>query len=244
MEFKQSGEVVDAPEVRSILKNLKIQDYSVQKTDDGITIIQIGTKQKENYLGAIERIKTILNSTFTKTDIEFIKVDFVSPKIGKELAFKGFIAVLVSLIVVLLYISVRFELVYSLGAIIALIHDIILTFGFISALYLPFDISTIAAILTVVGYSINDSVVIFDRIRENFKTMKGENATIIEASLNATLTRTLITSFTTLIAILSIILVGGAILRPFAMVIFFGIIIGTLSSIFIAPALIFKRKKD
>jgi preprotein translocase subunit SecF len=242
MEFKQSGDAIQVKEVRDVLRDLRVKDYSVQQTEDGIIIIQIGTKEKEDYSLIIERIKSVLNANFTRTDIEFIKVDFVSPKIGKELAIKGFVAVLISLIAVLLYVSIRFEFIYSVGAIIALMHDIIITFGFISALYLPFDVSTIAAILTVVGYSINDSVVIFDRIRENFKTMKEDNKTIIEASLNATLTRTLITSFTTLIAIFAIILLGGAILRPFASIVFFGIIIGTLSSIFISPILIFKRK--
>jgi preprotein translocase subunit SecF len=241
MEFRQEGEEISVQSIREVLKNMKIEDYSVQQTQEEM-IIKIGTKQKADYASIIERIKSVIFAEFTKTDVEFTKIDFVSPKIGKELALKGFIAVFASLFMVLIYISVRFEFRYSIGAILALMHDVILTFGFISLFAISFDVATIAGILTVVGYSINDSVVIFDRIRENFKAMKIENGEIIEKSLNATLTRTIITSLTTLIAILAIILIGGAILKPFALVIFFGILIGTLSSIFIAPLFLFNRK--
>ena len=246
IEFTQKGEEISANQTREALKELSVQDYTVQKTEDGITLIKIGTKvQGEDYAPLVQRVKERLGLKFTKTDIEFIKIDFVSPQIGKELAFKAFLAVLFSLLAVLLYISIRFELRYSLGAIFALVHDVTLTIGFISLFSLPVDVSTIAAILTVVGYSINDSVVIFDRIRENFKLNKTQtNAHVIQASLNATLSRTIITSLTTLIAILAIILIGGSILRPFATIIFFGIFVGTLSSIFIAPCLLYNRKTE
>jgi preprotein translocase subunit SecF len=247
IEFAQSGEEVTAPQTREVLKALKLDDYSVQMTENKVTIIKVGVKPSENkdlsvFTGLI---KNAISQKFTKTDINFLKIDFVSPQIGKELTFKAIIAVLVSLIGVLLYVSVRFELRYSLGAILALIHDIFITLGFISLVSLSFDVSTIAAVLTVVGYSINDSVVVFDRIREIFKlNPKMKNESAVQHSLNVMLSRTIITSFTTLIAILSIILIGGEILRPFASIMFFGIIIGTFSSIFIAPCFLHARKSS
>lgn len=245
MEFTQNGKEVTAEKVRDILKEAKIQDFTVQQTKEGKTIIvKVGTKNssKESYFSITQNIQSVILNSFTKTDIEFLKVDFVSPQIGKELITKAIIAVLSSLMAVLIYIGIRFEIRYSFGAILALLHDVALTVGFISLLDLPFDVSIIAAILTVIGYSINDSVVIFDRIRENFRLKTKEApGVIIEMSLNATLSRTIITSFTTLIALLAIILLGGEILRPFAMIIFFGVSVGTLSSVFIAPLFLYNR---
>ena len=245
MEFKQKGDEVTPAGVRESLKNLRIQDYSVQSSGD-VMIVRIGLKDQTEASNLVQRVKERLIYDFEKTALEFIKIDFVSPQISKELGAKAVFAVLISLISILLYIGMRFELRYSLGAILALLHDVILTLGFISVFSLSFDISTIAAILTVVGYSINDSVVIFDRIRENFKLSQKNIscAAIIEKSLNATLSRTIITSTTTLIAIFAIILIGGSILRPFALIIFFGIFVGTISSIFISPITLYNKKRD
>lgn len=243
IEFNAKGKEIEAGEVRSILKNLKIQDYSVQKAENKEFIIKIGAKNKgEDYSGIVQTVKERVVSFFPKTDIEFTKIDFVSPQIGVELAWKALLSICIAFIAVLFYIAIRFELRYSVGGIIALIHDILLTFGFISIFSIPFDISTIAAILTVIGYSINDSVVVFDRIRENFTIMKEKSANIIQTSLNAMLARTIITSVTTLIAILAIIIIGGSILRPFALIVFFGIFVGTASSIFIAPMMLYGKK--
>lgn len=244
MEFKQKGDEVTPASVRESLKNLRIQDYSVQSSGD-IMIVRIGLKDQTEAGNLVQKVKDRLIYDFEKTALEFIKIDFVSPQISKELGAKAVFAVLISLISILLYIGMRFELRYSIGAILALLHDVILTLGFISVFSLSFDISTIAAILTVVGYSINDSVVIFDRIRENFKLSQKNLscAAIIEKSLNATLSRTIITSATTLIAIFAIILIGGSILRPFALIIFFGIFVGTVSSLFIAPITLFNKKR-
>jgi preprotein translocase SecF subunit len=242
-EFKQSGEEINTAEVRNAIKLIGINDFSVQTTTDGITIIKIGGKSDGNLVNLPELIRQTLSTQFANTNIEVIKTDFVSPTIGKELAFKVLIAVLVSLVAILLYIGVRFELRYSVGGILSSVQDVIITIGFISLFAIPFDITTIAAILTVLGYSINDSVVIFDRIRDNFKVFSNKNNDfIIENALNKTLSRTITTSFTTLLAIFAIILIGGSILRPFALIIFFGIFVGTLSSIFIAPTFLYNRK--
>lgn len=245
IEFKQKGDEVTVAEVRNSLKNLRFSDYSVQSSG-GVTIIRIGLKDQADAINLVQRIKERLVYDFQNTNLDFIKIDFVSPQISKELAGKAIFAVLISLLSILLYIGIRFELKYSIGAIVALMHDVILTLGFVSICSLSFDISTIAAILTVVGYSINDSVVIFDRIRENFKVSQKNvsNATVIENSLNGTLSRTIITSATTLIAILAIILIGGSILRPFALIIFFGIFVGTISSIFIAPITLYNKSRS
>jgi len=244
LEFKQKGDEVTPAEVRESLKNLRLQDYSVQSSAD-VIIVRIGLKNQTEAVNLVQKIKDRLVYDFENTALEFIKIDFVSPQISKELGAKAVFAVLISLISILLYIGIRFELRYSLGAILALLHDVILTLGFISIFSLSFDISTIAAILTVVGYSINDSVVIFDRIRENFKlsSKNTSNGAVIEKSLNAILSRTIITSATTLIAIFAIILIGGSILRPFALIIFFGIFVGTVSSIFIAPMPLYNKKQ-
>lgn len=245
LEFKQKGDEVSVAQVRSSLAKLKIEDYSVQSSE-GVTIIRMGIKNQNDSVSIVQRVKDRIVYDFERTNIEFIKIDFVSPQISKELGAKAVFAVFISLVSILLYIGIRFELRYSIGAILALLHDVILTLGFISLFSISFDISTIAAILTVVGYSINDSVVIFDRIRENFKISQKhiKPAAIIEKSLNATLSRTIITSLTTLIAILAIILIGGSILRPFALIIFFGIFVGTISSIFISPIVLYKVKKE
>jgi preprotein translocase subunit SecF len=242
IELSQSGEEVSTQNIRETIKDLKINDFSVQRTEDGLILIKIGKKNEENYLVLSNLLQQTLNSKFLKTDIELIKIDFVSPSIGKELALKVIISVLISLVAILLYIGIRFQLRYSIGGVAALTHDIFITMGFISLFQIPFDLTIIAAILTVLGYSINDSVVIFDRLRESFQMIKNKtNAEIIQIALNKTLSRTLITAFTTLIAILAIILIGGSILKPFALVIFFGISIGTFSSIFISPIFLYKK---
>ena len=245
IELTQKGEVVSTQDIRETVRNLKVKDFSVQRTEDGIIIIKIGGKNTADFTNVSSLIQQTLNSKFLKTDIELIKVDFVSPSIGKELAFKVIIAVLISLVAISLYVAIRFELRYSMGGILALSNNIVITVGFISLFSIPFDISTIAAILTVLGYSINDAVVIFDRVRENFKIVKNKsNEYIIQHALNKTLSRTLITALTTLIAILAIIIIGGSILRPFASIAFFGIIVGTFSSIFISTIFLYKRKPN
>lgn len=249
VEFSQSGKEISPEEVREVLKQSILQDFAVQQTTNTKDIIiKIGIQKSDSsdHSGLVANIKTLILNNFTQTDVDFTKIDFVSPQIGKELVIKAIIAVLISLFAVLLYVSIRFEVRYSIGAVIALFHDVILTIGFISIFNLPFDVSTIAAILTVVGYSINDSVVIFDRIRENFKliTSASSNDSIIQKSLNDTFSRTITTSLTTLLAVLSIILLGGDILRPFALIVFFGIFVGTISSIFVSPILVYNRKPN
>lgn len=196
-------------------------------------------------------IETAKNSLKEKySDIEFRRIDFVGPTVGEELIRKGIIALAAAFVAIMIYIWIRFDFYSGLGALFALIHDIIITFGFLSISQLEFNLTTIAALLIIIGYSINDSVVIYDRIRDNMrKYRKKPLAELINKSLNETLRRTLFTAGTTLVAIISLILFGGLVLKSFSLVVFVGVVIGTYSSIYIAaPILLFfhknKRNQD
>jgi preprotein translocase subunit SecF len=169
------------------------------------------------------------------TPIEVRRVDFVGPQVGDELTQDGGLAVLYSLIAILIYVAFRFEYRFSLGAVAALVHDVIITLGFFSILQLNFDLSVVAAILAVIGYSLNDTIVVFDRVRENFrKIRKKESLEIINISINQTISRTLMTSFTTLLVLLSLAFLGGEVIHAFAVALIVGIVVGTYSSIYIA----------
>ena len=184
-------------------------------------------------------LKEALSSYF-KGDIEYSKIDFVGPQVGSELIKNGLLAILFSFGGIMLYIAFRFEWQYGLGIIIALIHDAVFTLGFMSFTQLEFDLTSIAAILTVIGYSVNDSVVIYDRIRENILKYKRLSVQeMINLSVNETLGRTMLTVLTTLISIAALIFFGGEKLYTFSVTVFFGIVVGTYSSIYIsAPILI------
>ncbi|MCX8049792.1 MAG: protein translocase subunit SecF [Methylohalobius sp.] len=167
------------------------------------------------------------------------RVEFVGPQVGEDLVEKGGLAMLFSLIGILIYVGWRFEYRFAAGAVLALIHDALITLGFFSLTGLEFDLSVLAALLAVIGYSVNDTVVVFDRIRENFRRMRrGEPLEIINASINQTLSRTLLTSGTTLLVVIALTLLGGEIIRNFSLALIVGIITGTYSSIYIASALL------
>ena len=189
----------------------------------------------ENFIKSInEKLSSDLGS-----DINFRRVENVGPKVSKELLKAGLLAISLSLIAMLFYIWIRFEWQFSLGAIIALIHDVIITVGIFSFLSYEVNLSIVAAVLTIVGYSMNDTVVIFDRIRENLKKYsKIPISEISNTSTNQTLSRTLITSVTTLLALFSIYIFGGAILKGFSFAMIIGVIIGTYSSIFVATPIL------
>jgi len=190
----------------------------------------------------IEEIKTNLDQSFGNT-FDFRRVENVGPKVSAELLRSGIIAISVALILMLIYIWIRFEWQFSLGAILALFHDVIVTLGLFSFLGLEINLSIIAAVLTIVGYSMNDTVVIYDRVRENLR--KYSDIKIFELtniSINETLSRTLITSITTLLALLSIFFFGGEILKGFSLAMIFGVIFGTYSSIYIANTVLVRLK--
>ncbi len=167
------------------------------------------------------------------------RVEFVGPKIGDELTEDGGLAMLYALIGILIYVAFRFEYRFALGSISALIHDVIITLGFFSVFQFEFDLTVLAAILAVIGYSLNDTIVVFDRIRENFLlTRKNDSKVIVNDALNQTLSRTLMTSITTLLVLIALFFLGGQIINSFALALIIGVFIGTYSSIFVASAMV------
>jgi len=169
--------------------------------------------------------------------VELRRVEFVGPQVGDELTEDGALAVLVSLIAILMYVAVRFEWRFAVGSVIALVHDVTITLGFFSIFQVEFDLTVLAAVLAVIGYSLNDTIVVFDRIRENFrKIRKGESEEIINTSLNQTLARTIVTSLTTLIVLIALFILGGEIIHNFSLALILGVVVGTYSSIYVASS--------
>ena len=171
--------------------------------------------------------------------VQMRRVEFVGPQVGDELTEKGGLAMLYALLGILAYVAWRFEWRFALGAVIALVHDVVITVGFFSLLGLEFSLPVLAAVLAVIGYSLNDTIVVFDRIRENFRKMrKGTIVEIMNSAINQTLRRTLLTSLTTLLVVVTLILLGGEIIKGFALALFIGILVGTYSSIFVASPVV------
>ena len=219
--------------IRDSFNQMDLGDVSVKKFGNETDFIVKFEKQKSKDPKFIDNIKTKLSSSIGNVD--FRRVEKVGPKVSSELLKSGIIAIVLSLAAMLLYIWIRFEWQFSLGAILALFHDVIITLGVFSIFSLEINLSIVAAILTIVGYSMNDTVVIFDRVRENLK--KYADIKIFELtniSINETLSRTIITSVTTLLALLSIYIFGGEILKGFSLAMILGVIFGTYSSIYIA----------
>jgi preprotein translocase subunit SecF len=178
----------------------------------------------------------ILNRA-SATQLDLRRVEFVGPQIGEELTEQGGLAMIIALAAILVYVSLRFQWKYALGAVGALFHDVIITIGFFSVFGLEFDLTVLAAALAVIGYSLNDTIVVFDRIRENFRKMrKGSPVEIVDTSLNETLARTLMTSFTTLLVLVALFLVGGELIHGFATALIVGVFVGTYSSIYVASS--------
>jgi preprotein translocase subunit SecF len=168
-------------------------------------------------------------------DMQLRRVEFVGPQVGEELTEQGGLAMLIALGAILIYVSLRFQWKFSLGAVAALFHDVVVTIGFFSVLGLEFNLTVLAAVLAVIGYSLNDTIVVFDRVRENFRTMrKGTAVQIFNASLNQTLSRTIITSLTTLLVLVALFFLGGELIHEFATALIVGVIVGTYSSIYVA----------
>lgn len=231
----------DLSEVRKFLKLKQIGDISIQTFgDESNILIRVGNSKnsEEERTKIVNKIKDALSDNIKGT-IEYRKVDYVGPKVGKELIKSGFLSFIFAILIILAYISFRFEWQYGLSAVIALIHDVICTIGFFSITFTEFNLSSIAAILTIIGYSINDTVVIFDRIRENKRKFKKKTIEeLLNLSISSNLSRTILTSFTTLLSALVLVLVGGEAIKGFSLAILFGIVVGTFSSIYIASPLL------
>ena len=233
IELRSSYDKINVSSLRENLNKMNLGDVSVKKFgNDQDYLIKFENNNDKN--DVIEKIRINLDKSFGN-NFDFRRVENVGPKVSAELLKSGIIAITTSLAIMLIYIWIRFEWQFSLGAIIALFHDVIITLGLFSLLSLEINLSIIAAVLTIVGYSMNDTVVIFDRVRENLR--KYSDIKIFELtniSINETLSRTLITSVTTLLALLSIFFFGGEILKGFSLAMIFGVIFGTYSSIYIA----------
>ncbi len=231
-------------ELRDILSpnfnEVLLQEFGNENT----IIIRLQNENNQESIETVNKVKLLINDKVS----EFRRSEFVGPTVSSELLWKGFQAVSFALFAILIYIWLRFEWQFGFGAVVALTHDVIFTLGFLSILNVEFSLATIAAILTISGYSINDSVVIYDRIRENLRKYKKlELIDLFNMSINNTLSRTVMTSITTLLALVSLYIFGGEVIKPFALTMIIGVIIGTYSSIFIAvpTLLVFKfRPQD
>jgi preprotein translocase subunit SecF len=238
----EASEPVDIAAYRGALEGLDLGDISIAEVfdpsfgpDRHVAMVRIQAQDGQQSVASqtVEAVQNALRGV--DPSIQFPSVESVGPKVSGELITTALIAVAVSLAAILFYIWIRFEWQFSVGAVAALIHDIVLTIGVFSILQIRFDLATIAALLTIVGYSINDTVVIFDRLRENLiKYKKRALRDVMNMSANETLSRTLMTSGTTLLALLALLVLGGDVIRGFVFAIFWGVIVGTYSSIYVA----------
>jgi len=238
IELRVDSKIIGIADIRSSFSNINLGDLNVKQFGkEGDYLIKF---EKKNFDDK-NNIKTIKENVKNKlqTDVNFRRVESVGPKVSAELLNSGLLAITLALSAMLFYIWVRFEWQFSVGSILAIFHDVLITIGLFSLLSLEINLSIVAAVLTIVGYSMNDTVVIYDRIRENLS--KFSSSTIEEitnTSINETLSRTVITSLTTLLALISIFVLGGEILRGFALAMIIGVIIGTYSSIFVASPIL------
>ena len=238
IELRIISSNINISDVRSSFSNMDLGDLSVKKFGrEGDYLIKFERKTFDDDIN----LKIIKNNVKTnlQTDVNFRRVENVGPKVSKELLDSGLMAISLALSAMLFYIWVRFEWQFSIGSIVAIFHDVLITIGLFSLLSLEINLSIIAAVLTIVGYSMNDTVVIYDRIRENLSKYSSRKiGEISNISINETLSRTIITSLTTLLALTSIFVLGGEILRGFALAMIIGVLIGTYSSIFVASPIL------
>ncbi len=237
----RTGNNITISDIRIKTSDLNIGEVSIQefgaKSDYLIRVErQKGSDNAQQI--AVEILKDALNKAFGK-DIDYRRLEYVGPTVSKDLISDGVMAICFAIMAMLAYIWFRFELPFAIGAIVALLHDIILTLGVFSILGLEFNLSTVAAILLIIGYSMNDTVVVYDRIRENLRKFKKmELKELLDKSINETLSRTINTTITTMLALGALYLIGGQIISDFAFAMLWGIIVGTYSSIFIASTIL------
>jgi preprotein translocase subunit SecF len=234
---------VNLDEVRTALAAAEFKDAQVQNFGSSKDIIvRIAPREDINKATIGDNVLNVLKTT-SKQEVSMRRVEFVGPQVGDELRDDGGIALLVALGGILIYISFRFQFKSAIGAILALVHDVIITVGVFSLLQIEFDLTILASILAVIGYSLNDTVVVLDRIRETFRSIRKTTAEdILNISINQTLARTLVTSLTTLLVLFALFFFGGEIIHGFALALIIGVIIGTYSSIYIASSTLMLMK--
>ena len=230
---------VSIGEVRSAIASLGIGNAEIKNFGDSADILIRVQEQETSGVGITHAIKAELSKVFPDNPYVERSKDSVGPKIGAELRTKTITSILIALVGMLIYITWRFEFKFAVGAIVALFHDVIITLGVFSILQLEITLPIIAAFLTIVGYSLNDTIVVFDRIRENLKVLRRDTyETIVNTSVNQSLTRTIITSLTTLIVVAILYFFGGSVIHNFAFALIVGVLIGTYSSIFVASPIV------
>jgi len=224
-------------DIRKALESNDIKDSSVQNFNEKNIAIKIGVKKDFDKI--IEKVKHILETSIDK-DIKYLNTESIGPQMGSELVSSGIKACFLSFVFIMIYIWIRFEWQFGIGVLLAIVHDALICIGFMCVTQLEFNLSSIAAVLTVIGYSVNDSIVIYDRIRDNLKIIKNQSLpVIINDSIHQTLSRTTLTVFTTILANLGLVLLGGQTIFSFSVLVLFGFIFGTYSSIFVsAPFLL------
>ena len=228
---------VEPSAVRSVLQQAGFDDAVVQSYGTARDMLVRLAPRKE--LSSAEISNKVLDALYKAypDQVELRRVEFVGPQVGGELTEDGGLAMIYALAGILIYVALRFEKRFAFGAVMALIHDVIITIGFFSAFQIEFDLTVLAAVLAVIGYSLNDTIVVYDRIRENFRRMrKSDNISIMNAAINQTLSRTIITSLTTLLVLIALFLFGGEIIHGFSTALIVGIVVGTYSSIYVASS--------
>lgn len=241
----RTEEPADLSQMRSLLSDAKFGEVSLQNFGDTNDVLIRMQANDENQAELVVAAKALLDAQID--NIDYRRVEYVGPTVGQELVQAGFTALGLSLLAMMCYLWFRFEWQFGLGGVVALLHDSIILMGFYSLFNLDFGVSAIAAVLTVIGYSINDTVVIYDRVRENLRKFKKMSLNdVLDLSINETLSRTVLTGGTTLLALATLALWGGEIIRGFALAIGFGVIIGTYSSVYVAAPLLtfFKPRED
>lgn len=228
---------VDLTVVRSTLEKSGFPEAVTQHFGAAKDIlVRIAPQKGKSNAEVSSKVMTALHGV-EEGEINMRRVEFVGPQVGDELANDGGLAMIYALICILIYVGFRFEYRFAIGSVIALIHDVIITLGMFSLFQLDFDLTVLAAILAVIGYSLNDTIVVFDRIRENFRKMrKGTSVEVVNNSLNQTLSRTMMTSVTTLLVLIALFVVGGELIHGFATALIIGVVIGTYSSIYVASS--------
>ena len=242
----ESSEPINVAAYRSALSSLDLGDITISEVfdpsfeaDQNVAMIRIQAQPGQEAATSILVENSLQKLKVVSENIKFVSVESVGPKVSGELIRTAIIAVILAISAVLFYIWIRFEWQFAVGAISALIHDVILTIGIFSLLQIKFDLAIIAAILTIVGYSLNDTVVVFDRVRENLRKFKKRSLIeVMNLSINETMSRTVMTSVTTLLALISLFVLGGDVIRGFVFAMIWGVVVGTYSSIFIASAIL------
>ena len=230
------GEPVDLTRVRDTLEQAGFGEAVVQHFGTARDVlIRMAPRDEVSRVELGDEVFAALQEAGVEDQLTLRRVEFVGPQVGEELTEQGGLAMLIALGAILIYVALRFEYRFAVGAVAALAHDVIITLGFFSVLGLEFDLAVLAALLAVIGYSLNDTIVVFDRIRENFrKIRRGTPVEVVNTSLNQTLARTLMTSFTTLLVLLALFFLGGELIHGFATALIVGIVVGTYSSMYVA----------